>query len=151
MGNDVQALPVDTINGCVIKGKYKLLPDRYYELSRVQFEEGISVYLPKQTSKDAVISCVMSNDGNSVSVSAENLSGVTIFGSDQADNIRAINCKNCIFDTNNDGNIPDSVSIYNGFGYAGKNKIYLGENDKANVEQISGGQKTTGIFDATSR
>ena len=151
MGNVVQAVQVDTVNGCIIKGSYKLLPERYYGLSRLQFKDGIYVYLPKQTSSGATISCVKLKDGSGVSVSAENLSGVTIFGSDQADNIRAINCKNCIFDTNNDGNISDSVSIYNGFGYAGKNKIYLGENDKANVEQISGGQKTTGIFDATSR
>ena len=142
MADAIPAIPADTVNGCTIKGKYTATG--YYGQTLITFKEGVKVFLPQQTRKDALISCTPLENGQKVSVLVQNLSDAKIFGSDKKDSIRSVECQNCIFNTSEDNGVGDYLYIYNTKNYCGVNRFYLGENDLGYAEHNSNGKRVDG-------
>lgn len=150
MGNNqVQSLPVDTVNGCIVRGDYTkrtVTGGNNCDTVIVDFKQGVSVKIPKQNRDSAFIMCSQLKN-NVVSVRANNLSNVYIFGSDKTDVVRANECQNCVFDTSKDDATQDQLYIFNAIKYHGRNRFLLGMNDQGYVEFMNEGKRIIGKID----
>lgn len=150
MGNDkVQALPVDTIVGCVVKGYHTIrqaVTKSGKDVTIIDFKSGVKVYLPTQSRDNALITCSEAQKDKTY-VRMYNVSDAVIFGSYKTDEIRAVDCRNCVFNTSNDFDTPDYVYSFNTSNYDGKNHFLLGRNDQGYIEHENNGRRIIGEID----